>query len=192
MDEYDFLNRILDQHYLSPNPEQLEEEGVQTAEIITKPGDKGLEGYSLYRYSLIEEDFLPFFNDNHDTAPKDLKSFCDYILLVPYRGTLYVMLIELKKNNDTVKVQIDATRQFLDYVISTAERIKDKNKVSFDSDKIKTIRIKLRGIPVKNSTKHRNDLSYEKSEDLYTYKSKKFDILYVCDYYERNKDKIIQ
>lgn len=42
MDEYDFLNRILDQHYHIDNPEQLKEEGVQTAEIITKPGDKGL------------------------------------------------------------------------------------------------------------------------------------------------------
>lgn len=101
------------------------------------------------------------------------------------------MLIELKKTNGTVKVQIDATRQFLDYVISTAERIKDKNNVSFDSDKIKTIKIKLRGIPVKNLTKHRNDLTYEDSEDLYTYKSKTFDILYVCNYYERQQDKIM-
>ena len=183
MDEYEFLNKILDRRYLAPDSEHLDEDGVQTAEIITKPKQKGIEGYTLYRYSLEKDDFLPFFNCTHE-APEELKSFCDYILLVPYKGILYVMLIELKKDKGNVTVQLEASRQFFEYVSKTAERIKDANNVSFDSNNIKTIKIKLKGIPVKRMTKRREDLEYVKDEDLYVYKTQNFDIRYVCDFYK--------
>lgn len=184
MDEYEFLTKILDKHYLAPDSEHLNEDGVQTAEIITRSTQKGKEGYTLYRYSLEKGDFFPFFNTTHK-APEELRSFCDYILLAPYKGILYVMLIELKKDKGNVTVQLEASRQFFVYIIKTAERIKAANNVSFDSNNIKTLKIKLKGISVKRMTKRREDLEYVKDEDFYVYKTKHFDIRYVCNFYKR-------
>ena len=187
MDEYEFLTKIISDYYYSSDQKHLIEKDVQTVNITSAVGNKRLEAYSLYRFSIKESayDFLSIFNKTH-VAPKELRSFCDYIMLIEYNKTPYVILIEMKKNSGTAKAQLDASSEFFNYIKNTAERIKTKNNVTFDSTKIKTIKVKLTDLKTKRTTRGTN-IEYEEETGVIIYTTRKFDILHVCDFYERKQ-----
>ena len=56
-------------------------------------------------------------------ANAGVKSMCDYFLFCWERGTLYVLLIELKQGEDQVTHQLDAGRVFTSYLINTLNRV---------------------------------------------------------------------
>lgn len=174
MNEYGFLKRILRDRYISNSApdgimvmeetKECQDHGVHRVKILkTKPVDN----ITLYRFSLDDEDFLPFFKDSRiypegrtEGGPEGLKKFCDYVILSESKERLTVILIEMKraKKDTGYRDQLDASRIFLDYVIANAERIKDRNgQHGFNASNIEFRRVKIVHDPTcdKLSTKPR-------------------------------------
>lgn len=86
---------------------------------------------------------FPFFNS---TKAKVCK-VCDYIIFSEYNGNLYALIIELKTSAQSTLPQIKAGECFVDYVISTVNRINDTNHT------IQKRRVSIREFQRKKKTK---------------------------------------
>lgn len=136
MSEYDQLRKILDEHFLAPNQNQMKEEkgNTHTAQCINiDDGRRGIP-LDLYRFDLDNQEFLPFFNKKHQTSPVGLRKFCDYILICEYNGYTYILLVELKRGRTIgADKQLNASETFIHYLFETAERLhKDFNDSKFE------------------------------------------------------------
>lgn len=179
MDEYKFFKDILSVEFCVKNQKALVEDGVQHISISSD--GKGFEEYSLYRFDLKENEFLPFFNKTHN-APKNLRAFCDYILLAIVCGKLYILLIELKSGGaEHVSHQLDAGEDFIRYITARIERIKKANNRAdaFDVKNINIRKVVVKNLSLRPATKGKiNNLDFQNGH--YIYKTKSFDIVHIC------------
>lgn len=116
------------------NPEQR---------VCIKSATNVISSMKLYRFNNLEENdkvLFPFFNQStvEPTAPHGLNSFCDYILLVQHDNGLFVFFLEMKRGrHDDAEKQIEASSLFFDYILRSAERIKEDNGFSdFDANQV--------------------------------------------------------
>ena len=183
--DFEYLTWILNHRFACKDKNWMKEEKVakgkrsQRVEIYSGPG---IRGYELYEFGDKENcRHLPFFNNtnNHKdlpNAPSGLIAFCDYILLVEFKQLLHIVLIELKRGSTThARLQLEASKVFMQYVLNSAERIKDDNNMEM-FDKGKTLFRK--GIITQNEKEplnshlpknfNKNDvLTYTTSKDFY-------------------------
>lgn len=96
----------------------------------------------LFRY---DHSALPFFKD-----VSDLKKMCDYILFAEEGNYLYVFVIELKLGNESAKKQLNAAKEFVQFILSSSNRIGkviDQNciirKVRICDERIKKRKLKF-------------------------------------------------
>lgn len=148
MSEYEQLCRILDKGFEASNQNlMVEDKGKVYKPQIVRIDNQGRKhlAYTLYRFDLEDKDFLPFFNKSN-ASPEGLRKFCDYILLAESGGRSYVMLIEMKRGDvGTAEKQLKASECFMEYIYSSAIRLQqDFNDSSFDKDKVKLLKIKLK------------------------------------------------
>ena len=126
MNDYSFINQILNAKFLVKNQFLLEERkgNMQPHEVTIRQSLSNIE-YKLYKF---DENPYPFFSSgSSNSTPKLLQSFCDYIMVVNKDDIGTVMLIELKRGIDSPTHQLMAANTWLNFVLDTAERIKDKN-----------------------------------------------------------------
>lgn len=173
MREFELITKILHDRFLAVREEgaileetkECRDHGVHRIKLLrTKP----IDNTALYRFSLDDEDFLPFYKDSREYpdgrsegGPKGLKKFCDYILLVEHNDRLTVVLVEMKrsKKDTSYRDQLDASEIFMNYVTANAERIKNRNDFDdFDSESISYRKVKIVHDPTcdKLTTKPRN------------------------------------
>lgn len=171
MTEYDFLCRMLCPSFII-DPEadgsyRLVEDkkaGGKADHIVRSIPQPALEGTALFRFSLDNFDFLPFFNNppkRGGSGPQNLKKFCDYIMLAHDGSHLRIMLIEMKraKKDPEMGEQLRASELFMRYVIDTAERIKHANgSDDFDPERITVHRICLKEFPGMKMTSHPKEI----------------------------------
>lgn len=147
MREFELYTRILSPAFLADDPTCMEE--VKAGHKVTLITQK-IDDYRLYRFDIdsSDADFLCFFNKNHSDnssvrVPKNLRKFCDYVLLAQKKDKLFIFIIELKSGSrEGAKVQLMATELFMDYIKATAERIKGANGYDqFDAANIKTKKV---------------------------------------------------
>lgn len=153
MSELDFLELIINRRFLQqgddaltmiePTDDSHKEQRVSISNRI-----KSISGMKLYCFNKEEtsgENRFPFFNQNNNDpfkAPKELNSFCDYILLFQYNQVPYIFLLELKRGTkEGAEVQLNASREFVMFLLRTADRIKVCNDVDFDQRIFKIRRI---------------------------------------------------
>jgi hypothetical protein len=91
----------------------------------------------------------PFFNSQN----KNVCKACDYILFAEYKGSIFAIVIELKKGNSSTSEQLKAGMSFVDFVISTVNRV-HKKKYSVTKRKVSIKEVKR-----KRKTKNK-DISY--------------------------------
>lgn len=178
MTELTLLHKILSEKFLAKKQHLMQEKDVQTVSITN--GRK--TSYYLYRFDIDEcKDFIPFFNSNDD-APTGLRSFCDYLLLVERNSKVYILLVELKSGRKGhFSEQLKATECFVKYILDTAERIKTNNDFpEFDRNNIDVRKICVKSINNKKTTNVSKTPLMECHNDIYTYPTRDFDILYVC------------
>lgn len=146
--------------------------------------DRGIDAYSLYRYDLDTKDFLPFFNNTHDT-PKGLRQFCDYILLANKGNRLYILLIEMKSGDASdAHLQLKASETYMEYIKMSAQRISGHNdNPDFNPDNITVKRIILSPCSPSLSrptTNAKKNAQRELHKDPITLRDSTFNIAYIC------------
>lgn len=153
MTDYEYLNWIMSHDFSCKGKIMKEEKtakGKKSQRVTVIPG-RGVSGFEIYEFGSEENcRHLPFFNhmNNHPTlpnAPSELLAFCDYIILAECKRKAYVLLIEMKRGvRSHGKVQLEASRTFMNYVLASAERIKKANSMDdFNSSDVEFRRIIL-------------------------------------------------
>jgi hypothetical protein len=92
---------------------------------------------SVYRYD-NQTDLFPFFK-NHGVSK--LKKMCDYVLFIEEGEHLFTYLVELKKGTESAKIQLDAGECFVDYIISTTNRLELKLGINENNFHLRKIRV---------------------------------------------------
>ena len=136
MNDYSFINKILNAKCLAQDQSLLEERkgDLQPQRVQIRQSLNNIE-YTLYKF---DENPYPFFSSgSSNSTPKLLQSFCDYVMVVNKDDTCTIMLIELKRGLDSPSHQLMAANTWLNFVLDTAERIKDKNNFKqFDKNNV--------------------------------------------------------
>jgi hypothetical protein len=132
MSDYDYIKWILNEDYLVKGPHKLtmrEDKGPDLSVHEVKIDVCGGMNVAVYRFDIeSKKDHLPFFRKGSENSPKSLTKFCDYIILVEKEFNLTIFLIEMKRGTtDGYKKQIQAAEYFMQYILSSAERVKDDN-----------------------------------------------------------------
>ena len=114
MNKLEMISNILDDFFKNNNTKVLEEK--QAGMSVDLINEKQIFlSFSMDR-TLSEKDFpkglFPFFN----RGLPGVCLFCDY-------STLFVLLIELKKGKDNVTKQLEAGKCFVEFIISTVNRV---------------------------------------------------------------------
>lgn len=148
MTEYDLICRMLrDRYRLQPEDDgsfllvERKEASGHKEHIVKSNRILPVREMAVFRFSLDDEDFLPFFSDSRspECGPRLLKKFCDYIMLAHDGGSLHILLIELKRSPKDAEIphQLGASEFFMRYVVSSAQRIgRDNGCADFDESKI--------------------------------------------------------
>ncbi len=149
MTEYDILCSILNKRFSSiPQNVMIEEKGELEPQrvAIDGTGRKNLL-WTLYRFSMDDFNFLPFFAKHPDKVPEGLCKFCDYILIVETKLNTFVLLIELKRGQTggNAEKQLHASEIFMKYIFATASRLhQDFQSDLFNANEIVIRKIKLK------------------------------------------------
>jgi len=128
---YSTIINVINTKFKVDNLNVLIEPQVMSVVLTGHPKNTPL---TLYRFDPNKENIFPFFEKG-----MELRIICDYILLADYNEVLYVLLIELKKGNEPAKKQLNATEEFMLYIIASALRIKKE----IDRDKIYIRKIRI-------------------------------------------------
>jgi hypothetical protein len=128
------IREILHENFKHSNQNCLSEEDTDSKGKKFKVNYKIVKqpriDFELFRF---DEAALPFFKDI-----TDLKKMCDYILFAEEGKYLYIFVIELKLGNLSAKKQLNAAKEFVQFIINSANRIGKE----FDTNyKIRKIRI---------------------------------------------------
>lgn len=100
----------------------------------------------VFRFDLDKSNFLPFFNADHDTTYKGLRSFADYIILCERKNITWIVIAELKSGSDSAHAchQLNATDTFVNYLLDTACRLaNDFGEISFSKKNIQVRKVQL-------------------------------------------------
>jgi hypothetical protein len=134
MSKLEIIREILHENYKPNNQSHL-------TEIDTDSRGRKFEvNYRIIKQPQIEFELFRF---DHAAFPffknvTDIKKMCDYILFAEEGDYLYVFVIELKLGNLSAKKQLNASKEFVQFIINSANRIGKE----IDSDyKIRKVRI---------------------------------------------------
>lgn len=150
MKEFEFIRKVLHDFYLAKEQNVLAETkecAHHSPHMVKIRKTRPADDFVLYRFSLDDNEFLPFFKDSRSGGPKALRKFCDYIMLINSNGKLKVALIEMKRSSrdSDYREQLKASKLFMDYVIANADRIKAQNGYEdFDASDISFRKIRVR------------------------------------------------
>ena len=172
MREYDFLIRLFNPSCRPTNQALMKEKvcnkGIKPHLVKVTPG-RGVTSYSLFEFSnRTNSAWLPFFDNTYQTpgtpdAPKNLIALCDYIIVAECMEKTFVILVELKRFNDTAhaKEQLSAGKVFMEYFLATAERIKKKNgQDDFDSRTIEFRKVIVERVEKETLKNHQTDSNH--------------------------------
>lgn len=136
---------------------------------------RDIDAHYLFRFDPNKKDWFPFFSN----SIKDLRSICDFFLLVERGDILYFLIIELKNSSKgKANEQLKASCVFAKYLIASANRVIN----DFGEPRI----IKVRIVGGKPNTSFRQP-SYENGTDYISYRFPCFfDVKSVLDVYTDN------
>lgn len=165
MSKLSLINSILHSDFLCDRITELQEKDAGMSVSINATGCQ----YLLYKYDKeLKREYkgglFPFFAKEAGVC-----SVCDYILFAERSGKLYALIIELKKGKKPTLPQLNAAKCFVDFIISTLNRVKG---ISLNPE-IRLISIHEYNVH-KKSIKDRG-VQYDK-DGHYQFKQSKFEI----------------
>lgn len=179
MSDFDYIKWILNEDFLQKEPHDLtmiEDKGdkLHKQEVTIAMRDKHITNIALYRYDIDTKDHLPFFTKGSNNSPKSLTKFCDYVILVEKDSVLNILLVEMKRGvkGEYIK-QLQASKLFMNYILSSAERIKADN----DMDSFSAANVKYRSVLLVLA---KSKKMHTKKKDLELHKKRDGVIEYKC------------
>ena len=153
MQEIVYIERILNSDFLQKGDGAFTM--VEPSDLLhdeqrvdIKNDTRSILDMKLYCFNTADKNvnnLFPFFNQRsvEPKAPEGLNRFCDYILLVQHIKGLFVFFLEMKRGDtDGADKQIEASCTFFDFILQSAERIREENGLpDFDSNKVQFRRI---------------------------------------------------
>ena len=124
LEDIDF---ILNKEYIASDQSCLTDKDEKGKTILsTKVSIDGLSecAYRVYRFDPNKTDIFPFFSKEKGTNIRDI---CDFFLFVELNQKLYALIIEHKSGSGSSTRQLNASKCFIDYILSTAKRIGRNN-----------------------------------------------------------------
>ncbi len=164
MNKIEYIASIIDSHFKQDELTYLKEEQADMRIEFENDGQRFLS-FSFDKNlskNIYPKGLFPFFNRG---VPK-VTSFCDYVLFTETSGTLYILLIELKKGDDKVTEQLYAGKCFVEFIISTVNRVYEQNI----KPEIRLISIRERHIKPKQKQK---EIEYDEN-NFHTFSNQKF------------------
>lgn len=123
MSKIDKIDNVLNPVFKWMNNELTEEQASMSIKLI--PGN--------CRYIIFQLDkslgrqyrggIFPFFNSSNEKVC----TVCDYIIFAEFKKSLYALIIELKTSDQNTLRQLNAGECFVDFVISTVNRVNNTN-----------------------------------------------------------------
>lgn len=169
MNKLVMISNILDDFFKNNTTTALEEKQAGMSVAFIAENQKFLS-FKLDK-DLDKKEFprgiFPFFKSKD--KEKKVCSFCDYIIFSELRGTLYILLIELKKGKEKVTEQLEAGKYFVEFVISTVNRVYKQN-ISAEIRKISIREYKMRKDKPKQKQK---SIRYD-GNNFHTFEDSKF------------------
>jgi hypothetical protein len=164
MSKIEFVANIIDDHFKEDDIRKLKEVQADMEVDFISDGQRYLTFTFDKNLSRREypKGLFPFFTK----GIAELNSFCDYLIFAEKESKLYVLLIELKKGNSKVTVQLNASKCFTDYLIATINRVFNQQIIP----EIRLISIRERHIKPKQKQK---EVEYDVN-NFHTFSSSKF------------------
>lgn len=115
---------VIKNKYICPNQNVVEEIGMSNGKRFHMKREvccsRNVE-YTLMRFDPNDETLFPYFDEI-----EGLHKICDYILFAENNDSIYVFLIELKKDNGSPLKQLDISESFVHFIIERAKYINEE------------------------------------------------------------------
>lgn len=120
MSKLEIIQKVIHSNFVYDN-EYLEERKPDFRMRINL-SEKNTENKLIYRFDPDNRVLFPFFSDE-----RHLNKICDFFVLFERNNKLYILISELKRgwsrDNGTANKQLEASEQFMKFVIKSANRI---------------------------------------------------------------------
>lgn len=164
------LNRLFDGRFIEVSPTTIDEPAEGMSRTLFKGKDILDEDVLVCRLDQGSGiDMFPYLRGN--SVPKGLKGMkriCDYVIFVDKGNMLFVLLIELKKGNDSPKEQLNLTVPLIEFIFERAQMLNHLNDLKY-----KIRKIGITDKDDKRPTSDRGDINYDENDFVKLFKNKK-------------------
>lgn len=177
MTEFNLICDLFRERFrMNPEPDgsfllvEEKEANGQKPHVVKSHKIKPVKEMAVFRFSLDDEDFLPFFKDSRtpECGPRFLKKFCDYVMLAHDEHELHILLLELKRSKKDPEIvqQLKASELFMRYVVDTAERIGHDNGCDgFNVRNVTFQKVCIKNDPAGHKLTVRPSVKFQKKND---------------------------
>lgn len=121
------LTRIFDPRFIEPSHIAIEEPAERMRRLIHRGSNLPDDNMMVCRLdqNIQVPDIFPYLRgDSADHGLKGMKRICDYAIFVDTGEILYVLLIEMKKGDDSPQEQLNVTEPLIDFIFRRAKILK--------------------------------------------------------------------
>lgn len=165
----EILNRIFDSRFIVESPSTIEEPSEGMSRTFFKGRNLQDDDVLVCRLDQGGIDMFPFLRGKSiPMGLKGMKRICDYAIFVDKEELLYVLLVELKKGDDSPQEQLNVTVPLIDFIF---ERAKILNHLQVD---YKIRKIGITDKADKRPTSDRGNINYNEDDYVKLYLNKFF------------------
>jgi len=169
------LYKIFDDHYIVKSPKTIDEPSEKMSRVLCKgngiPDDNILVCRLDQEHNQKMKDPFPYLRGSKMRPVmglKGMKRICDYVIFVDKDDKLYVLLVELKKGDESPQEQLNLTEPLIDFIFKRAF-ILDYLHVEYVIRKIG-----ITDEPDKRRTSYRGSIDYNEDNYVKLYSNRNF------------------
>lgn len=166
----EILNRIFDSRFIKGSTTIIDEPAEGMSRTLLMGNGISQEDILLCRLDQGDGiDMFPFLRGNSTSKGlKGMKRICDYAIFVDKDNVLYVLLIELKKGDESPLEQLNVTEPLIDFIFKRAKLLNHLD-VNYEVRKIG-----ITDKADKRRTSDRGNINYNEDRYVKLYSNKKF------------------
>lgn len=169
----DILTRLFDDKFIEKSHITIDEPAEKMSRLILKSPSLPDENILVCRLDQNQNpkvtDMFPYLRgDSTARGLKGMKRICDYAIFVDKGNKVFVLLIEMKKGDDSPQEQLNVTEPLIEFIFERA-RILKHLVVDYEIRKIG-----ITDKAEKRTTSDRGDTDYNQDKYVKLYQNKRF------------------